>query len=246
MTKGDPPDDRSAPLDARERVQLCQRFEELGPDAPTLCEGWTTFDLAAHLALRERNVLAGPGILLGDAVAPLGRLTDRLLAKEKERGYDRVVERVRTGPPFGPFAIPGLRTQINLVEYAVHHEDVRRANGMSPRSGVDDLQDALWPLFTRLARFVLRGVPDGVEVRLARPGGDEKVARSGDLPSPVFPPSGCRFRTRCPYASPRCVEEEPQLRPVVGADGTEHVVACHHPLVEAADVPVQLTAPAPA
>ena len=180
MTEADPPDDRSAPLDARERVQLCQRFEELGPDAPTLCEGWTTFDLAAHLALRERNVLAGPGILLGDAVAPLGRLTDRLLAKEKDRGYDRVVERVRTGPPFGPFAIPGLRTQINLVEYAVHHEDVRRANGMSPRSGVDDLQDALWPLFTRLARFVLRGVPDGVEVRLARPGGDEKVARSGD------------------------------------------------------------------
>ena len=179
MTKGHPPDDRSAPLDARERVQLCQRFEELGPDAPTLCEGWTTFDLAAHLALRERNLLAGPGILLGDAVAPLGRLTDRLLAKEKERGYDRVVERVRTGPPFGPFAVPGLRTQINLVEYAVHHEDVRRANGMSPRAGVDDLQDALWPLFTRLARFVLRGVPDGVEVRLARPAGDEKVVRSG-------------------------------------------------------------------
>lgn len=168
------------PLDARERVQLCQRFEELGPDAPTLCEGWTTFDLAAHLAVRERNLLAGPGILLGDAVAPLGRLTDRQMAKEKERGYDKVVERVRTGPPFGPFAVPGLRTQINLVEYAVHHEDVRRANGLSPRSGIDDLQDELWPLFTRLARFALRGLPAGVEVKLCRPGGDEKLVGGGE------------------------------------------------------------------
>ena len=180
MTKGHPPDDRSAPLDARERVQLCQRFEELGPDAPTLCEGWTTFDLAAHLALRERNLLAGPGILLGDAVAPLGRLTDRLLAKEKERGYDRVVERVRTGPPLGPFKVPGLRTQINLVEYAVHHEDVRRANGMEARTGIPDLQDELWGLFVRLARFALRGVPDGVGVELARPGTSARVVKRGD------------------------------------------------------------------
>ena len=43
------------PLDARERAQVCLRFDELGPDAPTLCEGWTTFDLAAHLVVRERN-----------------------------------------------------------------------------------------------------------------------------------------------------------------------------------------------
>lgn len=168
------------PLDGRERVQLCQRFEELGPDAPTLCDGWTTFDLAAHLAVRERNPLAGPGILAGDVVAPLGRLTERAMAKEKARGYDVVVERVRTGPPLGPFAVPGLRTQINLVEYAVHHEDVRRANGMAPRTGVDDLQDALWPLFTRLARFALRGVPDGVGVTVARPGKVGKVVRTGE------------------------------------------------------------------
>lgn len=168
------------PLDARERAQLCLRFEELGPDAPTLCEGWTTFDLAAHLAVRERNLLAGPGILLGDAVAPLGRLTERTMAREKARGYDRVVERVRTGPPPGPFAVPGLRTQLNLVEYAVHHEDVRRANGMGPRTGVDDLQDALWPLFTRLARLALRGVPAGVGVTVARPGRVGKVVRKGE------------------------------------------------------------------
>jgi uncharacterized protein (TIGR03085 family) len=168
------------PLDARERAQLCLRFDELGPDAPTLCEGWTTFDLAAHLVIRERNPVAAPGIVLGDKVAPLGRLTESAMAREKAKGYDRVVERVRTGPPVGPFKVPGLRTQINLVEYAVHHEDVRRANGLEPRTGIDDLQDVLWGLFVRLARVALRGVPDGVGVELARPGSSARVVKRGD------------------------------------------------------------------
>jgi uncharacterized protein (TIGR03085 family) len=169
----------SAPLDARERVQLCARFDELGPDAPTLCEGWSTFDLAAHLVVRERNVLAGPGILAGDRIPALARATESAMANEKRRGYEAVVERVRTGPPIGPFAVPGLRTQINLVEYTVHHEDVRRANGLAPRTDIDDLQDTLWLLLVRLARFALRGVPAGVGVELARTGGDARVVRHG-------------------------------------------------------------------
>jgi uncharacterized protein (TIGR03085 family) len=168
------------PLDARERIQLCGRFDELGPDAPTLCEGWTTFDLAAHLVVRERRPLAAPGILLGDKVPALGRSTERAMEREKAKGYDRVVELVRTGPPPGPFAVPGLRTQINLIEYVVHHEDVRRANGFEARTGVDDLQDAVWPLFRRLARFALRGVPEGVGVELARPGASATVTRRGE------------------------------------------------------------------
>lgn len=56
----------------------------------------------------------------------------------------------------------------------------------------------------------------------------------GEPPSPVLPPPGCRFHTRCQYADDRCRTEEPQLRPL----GDGHFVACHHPL----ETPVELSA----
>ena len=43
------------PFDAQERIKLCDLFDELGPSAPTLIEGWTAHDLAAHIVLRERR-----------------------------------------------------------------------------------------------------------------------------------------------------------------------------------------------
>jgi peptide/nickel transport system ATP-binding protein len=58
---------------------------------------------------------------------------------------------------------------------------------------------------------------------------------SGELPSPVAPPSGCRFRTRCPRAEERCAQEEPQMRPLLGSN--DHFVACHFPLVDAEEPP---------
>jgi peptide/nickel transport system ATP-binding protein len=62
-------------------------------------------------------------------------------------------------------------------------------------------------------------------------------ALSGELPSPMLPPSGCRFRTRCPRADERCVVEEPALLPV----GDGHHVACHHPHAADEPLPVAVT-----
>jgi oligopeptide/dipeptide ABC transporter ATP-binding protein len=62
---------------------------------------------------------------------------------------------------------------------------------------------------------------------------DPQLARSargrhitGELPSAMLPPSGCRFRTRCPFAQDICALEEPPLRPF----GPRHLAACHFPL----------------
>ena len=52
----------------------------------------------------------------------------------------------------------------------------------------------------------------------------EKSAISGDLPSPINLPAGCRFHTRCPYAKDRCAKEEPQLEYC----GEDHLIVCHH------------------
>lgn len=62
-------------------------------------------------------------------------------------------------------------------------------------------------------------VPDPIASRAQK-----RIVLEGDVPSPLNPPSGCRFRTRCPYADEVCAMEEPKFRQV----GNRHFAACHH------------------
>jgi len=67
---------------------------------------------------------------------------------------------------------------------------------------------------------------------LDRSGEREQIILVGDVPSPITPPSGCRFHPRCPKAAPVCVAEAPPLEPHPG-DGPEHPAACHLPMAVA-------------
>jgi len=146
----------------QERQALCDLLEATGPDAPTLCEGWDTGDLAAHLVLREHRPDAAAGILGG----PLAGHTARVQQRLRERTpFGDLVATIRSGPPrLSPMALPGMDERANAVEFFVHHEDVRRAaDGWEPRDLSDGESDLLWHRL-RMARFMLRKAPVGVEL----------------------------------------------------------------------------------
>ncbi|BBX10698.1 TIGR03085 family metal-binding protein [Mycolicibacterium aichiense] len=145
------------PFDTRERVALCDLFERLGPDAPTLLDGFTTKHLAAHLLLRERDPIAAPCLVLP---GPPARFAERRTAAlVQHRDFSWLVDRLRSGPPFGFFRLSWVRDFPSLNEFFVHHEDVRRANGEGPRTDLTaDLQAALWRNVERGSRFLARRV----------------------------------------------------------------------------------------
>ncbi|MEV6196471.1 TIGR03085 family metal-binding protein [Streptomyces sp. NPDC051920] len=159
----------------RERLLLADLLETVGPDAPTLCEGWNSRDLAAHVVVRERRLDAAGGVL----VKQLASRLERVMAEFAEKPYEELIQLLRTGPPrFSPFTLKQVDEASNVVEFYVHTEDVRRAQpDWTPRELDAVFQDALWSRLDRTARLMGRGAPTGVVLR--RPNGQTTVLNKG-------------------------------------------------------------------
>lgn len=174
-----------ANLAQRERRALVDELIRVGPDAPTLCEGWRASDLAAHLVIRERRPDAAVGLVL----PPLAGHMERVRCAARDRGsWAQLVERVRTGPPF-PLRLGVVDQPMNTAEYFIHHEDLRRAQPDSePRALDADLEAALWARVRLMARGLRRSSPEPLE--LVAPGSGAVTAKEGAPAVTVTGPPG--------------------------------------------------------
>ena len=159
-----------------ERTELVRTLREADPLAPTLCEGWDVRRLLAHLVLREH----APWKIAADVVrrpkpGEEKHLGEEAAAAATDHGYAALVDRFAAGPGrFSPFRADAA----NLVEYVIHHEDIRRgAGGAAPRDLPAGQQQALWKQLGLMARMGYRTAPVGVE--LALPGFGRRRVRPG-------------------------------------------------------------------
>jgi uncharacterized protein (TIGR03085 family) len=135
-----------------ERAALADLLVELGPDAPTLCEGWTTRDLAAHLVVRGTRLDAAAGIAIRGLAEHTKRVQDQVAAGD----WAQLVAKVRRRPWW---AVLGEEA-VNRTEYFIHLEDIRRAQpGWAPRELPAGLDAALWPRVRTLSKLLLRRTP---------------------------------------------------------------------------------------
>ncbi|WP_245803031.1 TIGR03085 family metal-binding protein [Corynebacterium phocae] len=134
-----------------EREKLAALLLELGPAAPTLCGGWDTREMAAHLWLREHHPRAAAGIVFPF----LSKVTEDVMREVAERDYAAVVSAWAAGPKkFHPLRF--FDSVANFAEHFVHHEDVRRANGMvKPREFSTVVNDKMYKTLTVLAPRML-------------------------------------------------------------------------------------------
>jgi uncharacterized protein (TIGR03085 family) len=175
--------DSSPSFAVRERRALADLLDRLGPDAPTCCAGWTTAHLSAHLVVRDRrpDALPGYGAEQTGTGGPLASWSHRLEDRLRETTpYAAVVARVRSGPrPWSPLAWPVVSHVLNTTEFAIHHEDVRRAQPeWEPRDLPRAAQDELWSATALFARRAAgrRGL---VLRRTDVPGAEKQVGAGG-------------------------------------------------------------------
>ncbi len=169
-----------APLARRERDDLCDLLEAVGPEADTLCEGWTTRDLAAHLVVRDRRVDSLPGLMIPAFSAHTEKV--RVTCRD-HHDYPRLVALVRGGPMY-PVRLAKLDAVVNGLEYLVHHEDVARAQPDWTRPDDPDRDAQAWVRVKAMAKMM--GRPSPVGLVLAPPGHDPITAHEPD-PDPGGP-----------------------------------------------------------
>jgi uncharacterized protein (TIGR03085 family) len=159
----------------RERLLLAELLESAGPDAPTLCEGWTTRDLAVHLVVRERRADA----YLGGPIKRLAARGERIQQGFRDMPYAQLLGLFRSGPSrLSPLKVSRVDELANTVEYFVHGEDVRRAQpDWTPRELDEEFSDQLWRRLEQGGRLFGRKSPVGLVLR--RPDGQTVVAKRG-------------------------------------------------------------------
>ncbi|WP_324652826.1 TIGR03085 family metal-binding protein [Georgenia sp. H159] len=159
-----------------ERHALAATFREVGPGAPTLCEGWRSEDLLAHVVLREtRPWVLALDMRAGAAPGQEPRQSEVARAAGTPGGYAALVDELLGSDGLRPTRLGG--DAVNLVEFVVHHEDLRRAGDAPrpPRRLPDAMREAVWAQLSRMARLAVRAAPVGVV--LVSTTGQRAVAR---------------------------------------------------------------------
>ena len=151
-----------------ERQQLADLLLVVGPDQPTVCTGWTTRDLAAHIVVRERR----PDAMAGEMISRLAGHSEKVRKAKAAQAYPEIVAEIRN-PPWWSLLSNRLTDELaNTLEFFIHHEDVRRAQPeWTPRVLPQGEQEAIWKATKMTARLGLRKL--GVPVLVRSPGFDD-------------------------------------------------------------------------
>jgi len=167
-----------------ERQALADLLEEAGPDRPTLCEGWRTKELLAHLLVRERRPDAG----LTQLIRPLAGHLKSVTEAFERRPWSEQVGLLRSGPPsWNPMGWGKLEELSNSAEMFIHHEDARRGvPHWKPRVfDAETTAQLTKVLDSKAMRIVLRGIKCGVAAevpdgrRITMKGGEPEVVVHG-------------------------------------------------------------------
>ena len=169
----------------RERSALVDTLRAVGPDAPTLCAGWKTKDLAAHLVVRERRMDATFGIAIPFLAGYTAKVQNQTA---QSTNWDDLVEMIASGPPvYSPFKL--IDAVANVGEMFIHHEDVRRAvDGWQPRVLDESIVAVLRRQLGLLSRVTLAKLPARVVLQttagqqIARVGRGDAVTVTGEPP----------------------------------------------------------------